>query len=242
MDLIDETRRVAITSPGASAFLDASARFRSMNSGVFSLAIVRSLGVAPFPPQALCAACDAPVDSRGDHALSFCNSGPVSRGHRHGSLMLALSGTLRYANLRSEREKGGLLPDTQGRPNHDRPADLCVASPDACEGDGTDWVAAAFDVTVVSCYRETRERSPLLTASARAAGHATTLAESRKTSALLNREAGIQELLRMNDGQAWLFSDTSENPEKRYFRVHLEGPDRKLREMHYSSVFGTVYI
>jgi hypothetical protein len=95
-------------------------------------------------------ACDAPVDSRGDHALSFCNSGPLSPGHRHGSLMHALSGTLRDANLCSELEKGGLLPDTQGR--HDRPADLYVASPDACEGDGTDWVGAAFDVTVVSCY------------------------------------------------------------------------------------------
>jgi hypothetical protein len=103
MDLIDETRRVAITSPGASAFLDASARYHSMNSGVFTLAIARRLGVALFPPQALCAACDAPMDSRGDRALSFCNGGPVSRGHRHGSLMYALSGTLRDANLRSER-------------------------------------------------------------------------------------------------------------------------------------------
>jgi hypothetical protein len=47
------------------------------------------------------------------------------------------------------------------------------------------------------------------------------------------------------ESQAWLFSDTSENREqgsKSYFRVHLEGPDRKRREMHYSSVFGAVYI
>jgi hypothetical protein len=123
----------------------------------------------------------------------------VSRGHRHGSLIHAISGTVRDANLRSEREDGGLLPDMQGRPNHDRPADLYVASPDACEGDGTDWVAAAFDVTVVSCYTETRERSTLLTASTRAAGHAATLAVSPKTSAFLNREADIQELLKMND-------------------------------------------
>jgi hypothetical protein len=129
------------------------------------------------------------MDSRGYHALSFYNSGPVSRGHRHGSLMQAHSGTLRDANLRSEREKDGLFPDMQGRPKHDRPADLYVASPDACKGDGTDWVAAAFDVTVVSCYTEMRERSPLVTASARAAGHAATLEESRKTSAFLNREA-----------------------------------------------------
>jgi hypothetical protein len=90
-----------------------------------------------------------------------------------------------------------------GRPNQDRPGDLYVASPDACEGAGTDWVAAAFDVTVVSCFTETRERSSLLLSSARAAGHATTLAESRKTSAFLNREADIHELLRMNDDAQW---------------------------------------
>jgi hypothetical protein len=161
MDLIDETGRIAITSPDATAFLDASARYHWMNSGVFTLEIARRLGVALFPPQALCAACDAPMDSRGDHALSFCNRGPVSRGHRHGSLMHALSGTLRDANVPSERETGGMLPDTQGRPNHDRPADLYVASLDACEGDGIDWVAVAFDFTVVSCYTETLERSPL---------------------------------------------------------------------------------
>jgi hypothetical protein len=65
------------------------------------------------------------------------------------------------------------------------------------------WVAAAFDVTVVSCFTETRERSPLLLASARAAGHAATLAESRKTSAFLNREADIHELLRMNGDAPW---------------------------------------
>jgi hypothetical protein len=95
------------------------------------------------------------MDSRGDHALSFCSSGPVSRGHSHGSLMPALSGAPRDANLRSEREECGLFPDTQGRSNHDRPADLYVASPDASEGAGTDWVAAAFDVTVVSLFEHT---------------------------------------------------------------------------------------
>jgi hypothetical protein len=158
-DLIDETRRIAITSPGARAFLDAFARYHPMNTGVFTLAIARRPGVFVFPPQAICAAYDAPMDSRSDHALSFCSRGPVSRGHRHGSLMHALSGALRDANLCSEREKCGLFPDTQGMPNHDRPADLYVASPDACEGAGTDWLAAAIDVTVVSWFTETRERS-----------------------------------------------------------------------------------
>jgi hypothetical protein len=74
----------------------------------------------------------------------------VYRGHRHGSLMHALSGALRDANLRSECDKCGLFPYTHGRPNHVRPAYLYVPSPDACEGAGTDWVAAAIDVTVCS--------------------------------------------------------------------------------------------
>jgi hypothetical protein len=153
-----------------------------MNTGAFTLAISRRLKVSVIPPQAICAACDALMDSRGDgdRALSFCSSVPTSRGHVHGSLMHALSGVLRDANLRSECEKCGLFPDTKGRPNHDRPADLYLASPDACEGAGTDWVAAAFEVTVVSYITETREHSPLLLASARAAGHAATLAESVK--------------------------------------------------------------
>jgi hypothetical protein len=46
-----------------------------------------------------------------------------------------------------------------------------------------------------------------------------------------------QDLILTGYGQALLFSDVSENTEKSYFRVHLEGPDRKLREMHYSSFF-----
>jgi hypothetical protein len=51
--------------------------------------------------------------------------------------------------------------------------------------------------------------------SARAAGHAATLAESRKTSAFLNREADIQELLRMNDDAPW----------ERGFQFHPFGVD-----------------
>jgi hypothetical protein len=190
MDIIYETRGIAITSSGASAFFDASARYHPMNRGVFTL-IGGRLGVSVFPPQAICAACDAPMDFRGDHALSFGSSKPVSRGQRHGSLMHALSGALRDAKLRREREKCGLFPDTQGRRNHDRPADLYIASPDACEDTGTDWMGAAFDFTVVSCFTETREISPLLLASVRAAEHAATLSESRTTSAFPNRDTDI---------------------------------------------------
>jgi hypothetical protein len=42
-----------------------------------------------------------------------------------------------------------------------------------------------------------------MTATTRAAGHAATLAESLKASAFLNREADIQEMLRMNDDAPW---------------------------------------
>jgi hypothetical protein len=66
MDLIDGTRRIAITSPGASAFLDASACNHPMNTGVFTLAIARRLGFSVFHPQAICAAIDASMDFRGD--------------------------------------------------------------------------------------------------------------------------------------------------------------------------------
>jgi hypothetical protein len=62
-------------------------------------------------------------------------------------------------------------------------------------------VAGAFDVTVASYVTETRERILLKVVTARAAGHAATLAESRKISAVLNREADRQELLRMNDDE-----------------------------------------
>jgi hypothetical protein len=186
----------------AAGFPASRTRFSKLSFdelGVLHPRDCQTSGSCSVSPAGVVRSCDAPMDSRGDNALSFCNSGPVSRGHRHGSLMHALSGTVSDANLRSERETGGLLPGKQGRPNHDWPAGLYVASPDACEGDATDWVAAAFYVTVVSCYTETREPSPHLTVSARVARHAATLAASLKTSAFLNREADIQELLRMND-------------------------------------------
>jgi hypothetical protein len=47
------------------------------------------------------------------------------------------------------------------------------------------------------------DAGPLLSASARVAGHAATLAESRKTSTFLNREVDLKELLRMNDDAPW---------------------------------------
>jgi hypothetical protein len=81
--------------------------------------------------------------------------------------MHAVTGAVRDENLRSERVKCGLLPDTQGTPYHDRPADPYGASPDAWEGAGADWLAAV--IGLVSCCTKTRVRSPLLVASARMA-------------------------------------------------------------------------
>jgi hypothetical protein len=81
----------------------------------------------------------------------------------HSSLMHAVSGAVRDENLRSERVKCGLLPDTQGTPYHNRPADLYGASPDAWEGAGAYWLAAVIGVV------STRERSLLLLVSARVA-------------------------------------------------------------------------
>jgi hypothetical protein len=60
-------------------------------------------------------------------------------------------------------------------------------------------LAAALDVTVGQCFGETREQCPLVLGSARASGAAASLAESRMRATFLNREAGMQELLRMND-------------------------------------------
>jgi hypothetical protein len=47
--LVDEARSLAITSPGASTFLDGSPHYHPMNTGAFTLAISRSLIVAYFP-------------------------------------------------------------------------------------------------------------------------------------------------------------------------------------------------
>jgi hypothetical protein len=123
MDLTDETRRIAITSADASAFHYTSARHHPANGG----------GLHPRDCPTSGSFC---LSSAGDTlklpwtlaATMLC----------HASLMHPLSGSLRDANFRSERDKCGLLPDTQGRPNHDRPADHPVTSRDACEGAGID--------------------------------------------------------------------------------------------------------
>jgi hypothetical protein len=107
MDLIDETLWAAKTSPGASTFRDASARYKPMNTGALTLVIARRQGFSVLPPLAMCAACDTVVASRGDHATSFYSSGTVSRGLRHGSLMQWLCGALRDASMRNEPHKYG---------------------------------------------------------------------------------------------------------------------------------------
>jgi hypothetical protein len=158
------------------------------------------------------------MDSRRPYFVVLQQQSP---GHRHSSRRHAFIGALRDATLRSECVKCGLLPDTQGNANRNRPADLHVASSDAIEGAVTDWVVEAFDVTVVLSFTEMRERSVLLLASARTAGHAATLAESRKISAFVNREADIQEFLRKNDA-----AQCEHSFQSRSFALHFFGAYR----------------
>jgi hypothetical protein len=84
------------------------------------------------------------------------------------------------------------------RCKHNRTVQFYDVIPGACERAGTDWIAPAFDVTV-SYFAEMRDHSPLVLASARAVGHAATLAKNRQTSTSLSREADLQELLRMKN-------------------------------------------
>jgi hypothetical protein len=64
-------------------------------------------------------------------------------------------------------------------------------------------VAAAFDVTVVPCFTETREHCPLLLASARAAGHAATVGSGESQDIRLSQPRGKRKLLRMDDDEPW---------------------------------------
>jgi hypothetical protein len=65
-------------------------------------------------------------------------------------------------SLRSEtpvqRERTGLVPDTQGISNANHPTDLDVEQTEALGCAGSPWPAAAFDVAVVSCFTEAGER------------------------------------------------------------------------------------
>jgi hypothetical protein len=115
MDLFDETRTIAIRSHGVSTLVEATASYHAKNTGVLTLVIARHL-VFFVPLQAKSAACDAPMDSRGDHTFSVCSSGPVSRGHRYGSLTHVRSGALLEANLLSKREKCGQWREGKGGP------------------------------------------------------------------------------------------------------------------------------
>jgi hypothetical protein len=132
MELIDETRRVMIMSPGANSFLDASAHYHPMNTGDFT----QRLGVLYSP----CRRCAQRVMlPRTLTATMPCRSAAACRH-------LAATGT---------------VPTFLRTVNHEKPADLFVVSLDACDGAEIDCVAAAFEIAIASPFTEARER-PLL--------------------------------------------------------------------------------
>jgi hypothetical protein len=121
-----------IMSPGANAFLDASAHYHPMNTGDFT----QSLGVLYSP----CRRCAQRVMlPRTLIATLPCRSAAACRH-------LAATGT---------------VPIFLRTVNHEKPADLFVVSLDACDGAGIDCVAAAFEIAIASPFAEARER-PLL--------------------------------------------------------------------------------
>jgi hypothetical protein len=132
MELIDETRRVMIMSPGANTFLDASAHYHPMNTGDF----IQHLGVL----YSLCRRCAQRV------TLPWTLTATVPYRSAAACRHLAATGT---------------VPSFLRTVNHEKPADLLVVSQDACEGAGIDCVAAAFEIAIAFCFTEARER-PLL--------------------------------------------------------------------------------
>jgi hypothetical protein len=102
-----------------------------------------------------------------------------------------------------QRERAERVLDPQGKPNADRPVALYVESPNSFDGAGSAWIAAAFDLTVVSCFTETREAVSLLLASSRTPVHAAIAAENRKAAAKPNREADVNTLPALDSAGSW---------------------------------------
>jgi hypothetical protein len=103
--LRDETRGIAITTPGASTFLDASPYYHPMNTGTYALAISRRLRVPVF----LLRRCVLVVEGGGKWGrlmlslmATFARSRmhrdterlkrqPVSRAHCHGAVLASFA-------------------------------------------------------------------------------------------------------------------------------------------------------
>ena len=169
-------RRNSLATPGGSDYLLALAVNRPMPSDDFQVAIGRRLRLPLFDDSLSCPACNLPACRYGEHHLvcaKSASSGAVSRNTRHNDVRDHVNDpAAKEAQLPSRIEPEGLVPDTHGRPNHDRPADVYVDTALACSTPGADKTALAIDVTVVAA-----DSAPL----ASAARSAATRAEKKST-------------------------------------------------------------
>ena len=108
-----------------------------MPSDDFQVTIDRRLRLPLVDKSLPCPACNRTTDCYGDHPLSDCaqsaSSGAVSRNTRHNDVRDHLDNPVASdSQLHSRKEPDGLVPDTHGQANHDRPADVFVDTPLAC--------------------------------------------------------------------------------------------------------------
>ena len=191
-------RRTSLATPGASDFLLALAINRPMASDDYQVTIGRRLRLPLVDDSMPCPACNQPADKYGDHFLvctMSAHSGAVSRNTRHNQVRDHVHDPVaKNAQLPARIEPEGLVPDTHGRANHDRPADVYVDSALACSTLGADKTALAIDVTVVSA-----DTTPL----ASAVRSAATRAEDKKRREWTQRVADVNAALKDEQRPAW---------------------------------------
>ena len=192
-------RRKSLATPGGSDYLLALAINHPMPSDDFQVAIARRLRLPLVDDSLPCPACDLAVDRFGDHHLVCTKSahgGAVSRNARHNSVRDNLHNpVVKDAQLPARIEPEGLIPDTHGRTNHDRPADVFVDTALACTTPGADKTSLAIDVTVV-----TADAAPLASAGRSAA----TRAEDKKRREWAERVADVNAALKDEGRSAWI--------------------------------------
>ena len=169
-----------------------------MSNENFQVTIARRLRL-PFVDDSLpCPECGLPVDRFGDHPLvcsTSSHTGAVSRNTRHNDVRDHVHDPIaKDAQLPARLEPEGLVPDTHGRANHDRPADVLVDSALTCSTPGADKSALAVDVTVMAA-----DTAPLAAAGRSAA----TRAEDRKRREWEERVADVNTALKEEGRSAW---------------------------------------
>ena len=139
-----------------------------------------------------------PRDIFGDHHLvcsKSATSGAVSRNARHNNVRDHINYPIaKVSQLPARTEPEGLDPDTHGRTNFDRPADVYIDTALACSTPGADMTALAIDVTVV-----TADTAPLASAGRSAA----TRAEDKKRREWAERVADVNAALRDERRPSW---------------------------------------